>query len=561
MVFNILNTTNYGMMQNQMAAGLWNAAAQNCSFWSVMTPSCFPTIMLDPRFLLQRKSIFPAFGNQSNNQSWQNWIIPSNNQTQGGNPWDGYWEAWNKNNKKVETDDSEDVAKEGTVTKETRVENLTTLLKEIQKETDVADEAIKTALEEAEKAPTPKEKLNALNKVFDNVSIKFDDIKNCLDQKDKDLLVQAGLASNKSEEEIDKQIEEIEKKVKEISDSKFSTGNLTGLVSENQIDIFDLVAKYPDIITAINAQKAKITDPEDQVPCNNTIKLICDNLITRAKEINAKGLEAEIKALSDAINNNKYDKIQEVFDKLYVAARLKAEENVITHLKEKYGENIVDNTTFNVEENLNENYSAAIKAYQAKQIETKEEVNNNGKAEHKGTSTSQKNGKETSKAANNPKVYLEPGNGAWYGNEVANLLIGCTNDDEEKRVSDYIQYRVNENNIFHFLGGYNSNICGGDYIFTQLATEYGFNEGTQHPNNLKCMKHLLSKVVSYLKNNEDTLKTCYKSYSEDYKFLSKKLNELQDDNYQVDKRDAIAIDSIINKYSGTERNRTIYVKK
>ena len=557
MVFNILNTTNYGMMQNQMAAGLWNAAAQNCSFWSVMTPSCFPTIMLDPRFLLQRNSIFPAFGNQSNNQSWQNWIIPSNNQTQGGNPWDGYWEAWNKNNKKVETDDSEDVAKEGTVTKETRVENLTTLLKEIQKETDVADEAIKTALEEAEKAPTPEEKLNALNKVFDNVSIKFDDIKNCLDQKDIDLLVEAGLASNKSEKEIDEQINKIKKKVKEISDSNFNTGTITGLVRDNKIDIFDLVAKYPDIITAINAQKAKIIDPEDQVSCNETIKVICDNLIKRAKAIDETGLKDEITALENALTGEKYDKIQEVFDKLYVAARLKAEEKVITHLKAKYSNEIANDKTFDVANKLSEvdRYKTAVDEYNEKK---KKEVKDTPPAAETpaaeaAAAQTNNNGKE--------KTVIYPRYGESRAEVVSNLLVGYTYPTDARDASNCIK-EINCDHIFYFLRKYNE-LNPKEGIFTQLATEWGFDTDLNGAyTKEQCMKHLAECMIGFLEGYE-------KLFEQDKKgeLLERVKKELKIDIDLLNKAKmkplsyASALDNIAKKYIQKLGEFTIYVKK
>lgn len=82
-----------------------------------------------------------------------------------------------------------------------------------------------------------------------------------------------------------------------------------------------------------------------------------------------------------------------------------------------------------------------------------------------------------------------------YGSNVSDYLVGYTDDSEKGLTKEIIQSHVNNKNVMDFLAGYENNKGLGDHFFTQLSTEYGFEE----KQNL--MKNVALKLSAYLKAN------------------------------------------------------------
>ena len=82
-----------------------------------------------------------------------------------------------------------------------------------------------------------------------------------------------------------------------------------------------------------------------------------------------------------------------------------------------------------------------------------------------------------------------------YGSNVSDYLVGYTDDSEKGLTKEVITKNVNNRNVMDFLAGYEKNKGMGDHFFTQLNSEYGFEE----KQNL--MKNVAGKLSVYLKNH------------------------------------------------------------
>lgn len=102
-------------------------------------------------------------------------------------------------------------------------------------------------------------------------------------------------------------------------------------------------------------------------------------------------------------------------------------------------------------------------------------------------------GKETKPK---PLTAKESSEARHYGDNVSDYLVGYTDDSEKGLTKEVITKNVNHRNVLEFLAGYEQNKGGmGDHFFTQLNSEYGFEE----KQNL--MKDVASKLSKFLKNN------------------------------------------------------------
>lgn len=82
-----------------------------------------------------------------------------------------------------------------------------------------------------------------------------------------------------------------------------------------------------------------------------------------------------------------------------------------------------------------------------------------------------------------------------YGSNVADYLVGYTDDSEQGLTKEIITQHVNSKNVLEFLAGYENNRGLGNHFFKQLGSEYGFEE----KQNL--MKNVATKLSQYLKAN------------------------------------------------------------
>lgn len=82
-----------------------------------------------------------------------------------------------------------------------------------------------------------------------------------------------------------------------------------------------------------------------------------------------------------------------------------------------------------------------------------------------------------------------------YGSNVADYLVGYTDDSEKGLTKEVITKNVNSKNVMDFLSGYEKNRGLGNHFFEQLNKEYGFEE----KQNL--MKNVAIKLSQYLKAN------------------------------------------------------------
>ena len=81
------------------------------------------------------------------------------------------------------------------------------------------------------------------------------------------------------------------------------------------------------------------------------------------------------------------------------------------------------------------------------------------------------------------------------GADVADFLVGYTNDFEQNQTVARLRDSVTNRNVMEFLSGYEANKGRGDHFFTQLATEYGFEDKQKY------MQNVAGKLSAYLKAN------------------------------------------------------------
>lgn len=86
------------------------------------------------------------------------------------------------------------------------------------------------------------------------------------------------------------------------------------------------------------------------------------------------------------------------------------------------------------------------------------------------------------------------------GEDVADMLVGYTDDSEERLVTDIINEKVNSENVMEFITGYTENKGWGDKFFEQLQKEYGFDEAKN------LMKKVATHLSEYYKNNGELRK-------------------------------------------------------
>ena len=101
----------------------------------------------------------------------------------------------------------------------------------------------------------------------------------------------------------------------------------------------------------------------------------------------------------------------------------------------------------------------------------------------------------TSKADNTPLSVADIYYARGVGSEVADFLVGYTNDFEQEQTILRLRDSVNNKNVMEFLSGYEENRGRGDHFFTQLATEYGFEDKQKY------MQNVAGKLSAYLKAN------------------------------------------------------------
>lgn len=82
-----------------------------------------------------------------------------------------------------------------------------------------------------------------------------------------------------------------------------------------------------------------------------------------------------------------------------------------------------------------------------------------------------------------------------YGSNVADYLVGYTDNSEQGLTKEIITQHVNSKNVLGFLAGYENNRGLGNHFFEQLGSEYGFEE----KQNL--LKNVAIKLSQYLKAN------------------------------------------------------------
>ena len=101
----------------------------------------------------------------------------------------------------------------------------------------------------------------------------------------------------------------------------------------------------------------------------------------------------------------------------------------------------------------------------------------------------------TSKADNMPLSVADIYYARGVGSEVADFLVGYTNDFEQEQTILRLRDSVNNKNVMEFLSGYEENRGRGDHFFTQLSTEYGFEDKQKY------LRDTASKLSVYLKAN------------------------------------------------------------
>lgn len=101
----------------------------------------------------------------------------------------------------------------------------------------------------------------------------------------------------------------------------------------------------------------------------------------------------------------------------------------------------------------------------------------------------------TPKADNTPLSVADIYYARGVGSEVADFLVGYTNDFEQEQTILRLRDSVNNKNVMEFLSGYEENRGRGDHFFTQLSTEYGFEDKQKY------LRDTASKLSVYLKAN------------------------------------------------------------
>lgn len=137
-----------------------------------------------------------------------------------------------------------------------------------------------------------------------------------------------------------------------------------------------------------------------------------------------------------------------------------------------------------------------------------------------------------------PEVETKPqttANGTDIGHDVAEDLVGYTNDAEKERVITNIKHNVDTNNIEEFLNSYNENKGFGDNILKQINTEYGWTNSEKFQAQKKILQSLMTKAES----KGIQLDATTNKYVQD--FLT------SDDNSKISNEKASNLDQIINR--------------
>ena len=112
--------------------------------------------------------------------------------------------------------------------------------------------------------------------------------------------------------------------------------------------------------------------------------------------------------------------------------------------------------------------------------------------------------REPEQAPNPAPLTEEQKNQAYEsGKDVADFLVGVTNDSEERQTEDIIINDVTPQNVMAFLKGYFDNKGLGDAFFEQFESEMDFDRKQE------MMKNVAAKLSEYLKAQGKTDKTAF----------------------------------------------------
>lgn len=136
-----------------------------------------------------------------------------------------------------------------------------------------------------------------------------------------------------------------------------------------------------------------------------------------------------------------------------------------------------------------------------------------------------------------PEVVVTPKpDGKKVGKQVADDLVGYTNDSEKQRVIENISNNIDSTNIVDFLESYKENKGLGDSIIKQINTEYGWTNQEK----VNSQKQILSSLLE--RANEAGVKLS----SNEQTFCDKFLN-MNADTTKLGNNAADQLDKIINK--------------
>lgn len=136
-----------------------------------------------------------------------------------------------------------------------------------------------------------------------------------------------------------------------------------------------------------------------------------------------------------------------------------------------------------------------------------------------------------------PEVVVTPKpDGTKIGKQVADDLVGYTNDAEKERIINNVSNNIDSTNIVDFLQSYKDNKGLGDNIIRQINTEYGWTNQEK----VEAQKQILSSLLE--KANEAGVKLS----SNEQAYCDKFLN-MNADTTKLGNNAADQLDKIINK--------------
>lgn len=344
--------------------------------------------------------------------------------------------------------------------------------------------ALQSAINKSGK--TYEEKYNNLNQAYKSISQQ--DIKDAFTKSTNITVNGETMAKRMQQAGLETESSDAKGQIASMSSAIAGISNNNGKLANNMIfgsfatgagafDILDVISHWNSqgnakhLMLAIGEKYNALSDTQ----AKNLVKTEGVQPLVNALLQKAGGLKENLDADKQVAMQNAMDKLTQelnasslnftalskAFDDVYVLSRKAAIIGLRNDLKDEYGE--TDPNLFS-----DDMFEAETAADLAKEGFNQEDIDKAGTTYQASSST---NSSGSTSESDGVSLVESEQDAETVGHDVADALIGYTNDDEMAYVKKALQDAGKSNNAIGLLKGYYSNNGGGNGFFEQLATE------------------------------------------------------------------------------------------